>query len=75
MKRRYNPEKVSRALGLKIRQIRESKGWTLEYCEERGWPDWTHLQKVESGKNITVHTLVRIANLFGVTLSDLVEGI
>lgn len=75
MAKRYSPEKVSKALGLKIRQIRESKGWTLEYCEERGWPDWTHLQKVESGKNITVHTLVNLANLFGVHPSELLADI
>lgn len=52
-----------------------ARGWTLEYTEELGWPNWTHFQRIESGKNITVHTLVNIANLFGVHPSELLEDI
>ena len=75
MKRKFNAKKVSKAIGLTIRHIRESKGMTLESCEERGYSDWTHLQKVESGKNITIQTLVNIANLFGVHPADLLKDI
>jgi len=75
MKRKADPVKFSRALGLKIRQMREARDWTLESCEERGWPDWTHLQKIEAGKNITIHTLVRLANMFGVPPAELLKDI
>jgi transcriptional regulator with XRE-family HTH domain len=75
MKRKLSPQKVSKALGLKVRQIRESKGLTLERCEELGWPDWTHLQKIESGKNITVHTLVNLANLFSIHPAELLKDV
>lgn len=73
-KRKTNPKKFSKAVGLKIRQMRMERGWTLEKTEEYGWPNWTHLQRIESGKNITLHTLVNIANLFGVEPSELLNN-
>jgi len=72
-KRRLDPRKVSKALGLKIRKLRLDRGWTLEDVEEYGWPNWTHFQRIEAGKNITVHTLVNISNLFGVHPSELLS--
>jgi transcriptional regulator with XRE-family HTH domain len=75
MRRKYNPKKVCKELGLKVRHMREERGWTLEKCEELGWPDWTHLQKIEAGKNITIHTLVNLANLFGISPSEILEGV
>jgi len=39
-----------KALGEKIRFIREKKKFTLEQVEERGFPSWKHLQAVEYGK-------------------------
>jgi transcriptional regulator with XRE-family HTH domain len=74
-KRRYDPHKVSKALGLRVRELRNKKGWTLEECEEHGWLNWRHLQAIESGKNITIHTLVNLANLFGVSPSTILEGL
>lgn len=70
-KRRTDPKKFSKALGLRIREMRNARGWTLEECEFHGYSNWRHLQSVEAGKNITVHTLVNIANLFGVTPVEL----
>lgn len=74
-KRQYSPRKASKALGLKVRALRAERGWTLEDAESHGWASWTHLQKVESGKNITFHTLIRLANLFGIHPSKLLETI
>lgn len=74
-KRKINPKKASRSVGLKIRKLREERGWSLEKCEEMGWPDWTHLQKIELGKNMTFQTLINIANLFGVHPTVLLEDL
>ncbi|MBL7545518.1 MAG: helix-turn-helix domain-containing protein [Bdellovibrionaceae bacterium] len=62
-------------LGAKIRAIRTKKGWTLEEVEEHGWGNWTHLQKIESGKNITIVTLRKVATLYRMSLSDLLDGV
>lgn len=74
-KRRYQPEKVYRAVGLKIRALREAREWTLEDTEEHGWHSWQQLQKIESGRNITIRTLISLANLFGVHPSQLFDEI
>lgn len=68
---RYLAPQVYKKLGLRVRSLRQERGWTLEECEERGITNWRHLQAVESGKNVNVRTLVNIANLFNVKLSDL----
>ncbi len=72
-KRCFDPKRVSKALGIKLRQLRMSKGWTLEETEEHGWQSWRHLQTVESGRPITITTLVALANLYGVHPADLLR--
>lgn len=74
-RRRIDNVKFSKALGLRIRELRNERGWTLESCEEHGYPQWTHLQKVEAGKNITMETLVNVANMFGMHPSEILEGV
>jgi transcriptional regulator with XRE-family HTH domain len=74
-KRNIDPETASVLLGQKIRELRYKKGWTLEDTEDHGWPSWRHMQTVETGKNITFHTLIAIANLYGVRPSSLLEDI
>lgn len=62
-------------LGAKIRSVRMEKGWSLEETEEYGWNNWQHLQKIESGKNITVVTLRKVAQLYKLSVSQITEGI
>ena len=73
-KRRYDAKKVSKALGLNIRKLRTDRGLTLEQCEELGFPSWRFLLQIESGQsNITIQTLVNLANLFGVAPWELLK--
>lgn len=65
--------KFQKQVGLKIRSIRMEKGWTLEQTEERGYPSWRHLQKVEAGKNMTLATIFRIAKVLKVSPKDLLN--
>lgn len=73
MKSNHAAEKFLKKLGQRLREIRVSKGWTLEETEEHGWPSWRHLQKIESGKNITVATLWKLSQVYKITLSDLLD--
>lgn len=66
-------KKFLRKMGNKIKSLRLEKGWTLEQTEEHGWSNWQHLQKIETGKNITVVTLKKIAQLYKVKMSELFE--
>ena len=62
--------------GLRVRSVRTSKGWTLEEMEERGWPSWQHLQKIEAGqKNIGLTTLLALAAALDVRPGELVDAL
>jgi transcriptional regulator with XRE-family HTH domain len=52
-------------LGAALRRLRTEKGWSLYEAEENGFHDWKYLQKVESGRNITIATLLKLADLYG----------
>ena len=68
-------KKYLRRLGARIRDLRIERGWTLEGTEDRGWSNWTHLQRIEAGKNITVVTLRKVAQLYKISLSELLDGV
>ena len=55
-------KKEQRALGGRVRALRNAAEWTLEEAGERCDIDWKHLQKIEAGTlNVTLVTLVRLA--------------
>jgi transcriptional regulator with XRE-family HTH domain len=63
---------AAKGLGLRIRELRQRAGWTLEQAAEAMHLDLTHLQKIEAGKlNVTLVTLVRIADGLKVGVLDL----
>lgn len=58
-----------RAIGRRLRALRTARDWTLDKAAERTGVDWRHVQMVEAGDvNVTVLTLVRLAEGFGVEL-------
>lgn len=61
-------------LGAKLRSIREEKGWTLEETEDYGWPNWRHLQKIETGKNVTLITILRLSKLYDIPMDRLFKN-
>ena len=61
-------------LGKKLKKCRIEKGWTLEKCEEEGYPSWQRLQKLESGANMTVLTLKKLAKIYKVPISKFFEN-
>lgn len=50
--------------GAALRRLREKRGWSLEAAEENGFHDWKYLQRIESGRNITLATLTKLADLY-----------
>jgi transcriptional regulator with XRE-family HTH domain len=55
-----------------VRRIRIARGWTLEEAAEASDMDPTQLAKIEAGTiNVTLVTLVRIADGFSVDLQAL----
>ena len=75
MNRSKEEQRYLLKFGLNLRRIRESKGWTLEYTEERGWHHWQYLQQIETGKkDIGLLTLRKLAALYKVPVKDFFEN-
>jgi transcriptional regulator with XRE-family HTH domain len=65
-------QKLQRELGRRVRELRDGKELTLYQAQELTGVDYKHLQKVEAGQlNVTLATLHRIAEGFGVSVADL----
>ena len=70
--RPLDPDLAMRRLGQRIAEIRAERGLTPEALAERGDVSVRWIQMVEGGQNITVRSMVRIANMLKVGLTDLV---
>ena len=67
-------KKEGLSLGCRVRDLRNEKGWTLEEAGLRMNMDPKHLWKLEhayDGLNVTLVTLVRIANAFEIPVQSL----
>jgi transcriptional regulator with XRE-family HTH domain len=63
-----------RGLGSRIRDLRKQKGFTQEDMISYGFSA-RHWQQIEAGRPITLRTLLRIGEVFGISLANLVVGL
>lgn len=61
-----------RALGQRVRQLREEKGFSQEDMLSFGFSA-RHWQQIEAGRPITMRTALRICGIFKLPLANLVE--
>jgi len=74
-KPRPQPSPFSRAIGTRLRELREERGWTQRELDSRLGILQSKLSKYESGTHQpSLRTLVRMANLFGVSTDYLLTG-
>jgi transcriptional regulator with XRE-family HTH domain len=66
-----DPDQVVRDVGGKIREIRVARGFTQEQVADRLGMTVRAYQSVENGRNLTIRSLARIANVLGVPPADL----
>jgi transcriptional regulator with XRE-family HTH domain len=65
-----------RALGWRVRQLRESKGWTQETLAGRAALDRSYVAGIEAGlRNPSTKALAKLARALGVTLSELFRDV
>lgn len=68
--------KSSQQLGLRIKELRESRKWTQRECGMYLGLNDTFLAAIESGrKNVTLATVEKIADGFDITLEELFKGL
>lgn len=65
-------ETVVKALGRRIRQLRQDKGWSQEFLADEAGMHRTYLWGIEQGvRNPSVRHLTQIADALGVTVASL----
>ena len=69
-------DQVRRSLGRRVRALRLGLGLSQEGLAEKADLHWTHISGIERGQyDLKLSTLSRVANAFGMTLSDLFSGV
>jgi transcriptional regulator with XRE-family HTH domain len=75
-KRKKKDEVVQQALGRRIRQLREKKGWSQEDFAARSGLHRTFVGNIERGlKNTTILTLMMISKALGISVAELLRGL
>ncbi len=70
-----NQDELTRAFGLRLRSLRESKRWTQELLAERARLHRTYVGGIERGlRNPTLRNIAKLATALGVPISDLFAG-
>ena len=68
------PKKVARALAIRIKELRDKKGWSQERLAEESEIHRTFIAGIEvGGRNPSLATLARLADALGVKVKDLFE--
>src|SRR6266852_3969515 len=75
-KRKKKGEVVQQALGARIRQLREKKGWSPEDFVARSGLHRTFVGNIERGlKNTTTLTLLMVSKSLGISVAELLRGL
>jgi len=67
-------QKFFRRLGMRVRELRREHGHSQEDMISYGFSA-RHWQQIETGRPITVSTLLRICAVFGISVERLVRGL
>jgi transcriptional regulator with XRE-family HTH domain len=67
-----DPAAAVRRVGKRIAELRRERGITQDAMAEGLGCAMKNYQRIEYGQNVTIKTLTRIANLLGVTVTELV---
>jgi transcriptional regulator with XRE-family HTH domain len=69
--RTLDPERVTKDIGRRIAELRRKSALTQEELAVKLGTSFQWLAQVEAGRNVTVYTLVKVANALRVPLADL----
>jgi transcriptional regulator with XRE-family HTH domain len=72
--RSLDPDRICRAVGRRIAELRQQKGLTQEEFSVLLGTSFQWVSQIEGGRNMTLHSLVRIANALKTPLEELFEA-
>lgn len=68
-----NPDVLVHKVGRKIAELRRKAGLTQEELAEKLGVGWRYVSRAERGENLTLQTMVKIANALGVRVKTLLN--
>jgi transcriptional regulator with XRE-family HTH domain len=66
-------DKICENIGRRIAELRQDRGWTQQTLATRLRTTFQWVSQLEKGSNLTVHSLVKVANILGVKPTELFE--
>jgi XRE family transcriptional regulator, regulator of sulfur utilization len=64
------------SLGLRVRYLREQKGWTQEILAEHADVDRSYIAGIEAGlRNPSIKAVAKVAKGFGLRLAEFLESV
>ncbi len=71
----YDCDEFMATLGARIKGLRQERGWTqIQMVRDFGYY-LSHWQNIESGRKMSLETMLRVANTFDIDLEVLIGGI
>ena len=68
--------RIEEQLGKRVRYLRTQNGWSIEDLALKGDINRNYLCDLENGRrNPTLRTIEKIANAFGLSISELTRGL
>ncbi len=69
-------EDIRERFGLRLRELRLEKGWSQESLANHADIDRTYIPGIESGRrNVSIVVIEKLASVFNLTVSELLQGI
>lgn len=70
-----DPTAVLRNVGRRVAELRQARGWTQEQLAEAASVTVGYVRRIEGGaENLTLESIVRLANLFKVGLDEIITA-
>lgn len=66
-----DPDKIAEQIGRRIAELRQGKDWSQVQLAAKLRTTFQWVSQLEAGQNLTIHSLVKVANAFKVSLDDL----
>lgn len=63
------------ALGRRIKQLRKERGWSLNYMHIRHGYVPSQWQRFETGRSVTIGSLLKMAEIFDIDLGTLIDSL